>query len=89
MVWNEDEERQYEAIAYSSLLEVYEDAGLSRSDPQGRARFLLNTVLDLSEGPKGEIVDMMYIMGKPATLNFLEELTKRVFEEQKEQNLFK
>tara|TARA_Y100000310_G_C20462336_1_gene705975 strand:- start:145 stop:405 length:261 start_codon:yes stop_codon:yes gene_type:complete len=72
--WSQEEINEYVQVENEGLSDLYEKAGIPTSDPEARAKHLLENFLDLTMTDEDLVMSKAKIDGKLAALNLLEEL---------------
>lgn len=74
MVWTDSEIREYKPRMYERVQEIYEIAGIPTSNPEERAKYLAEEVLQLTMLDHEALMRKAHKEGRAATLNLLEDM---------------
>jgi len=82
-MWDEDEIKNYRQVDYAPLQELYASMGIPKTDPERRAEFLTEDVIDLTHADQDAIMLTAASLGNDIGLNGLEQMAIALHKEGK------
>jgi hypothetical protein len=72
--WTEDEKKSYEQLSSRRLDSLYKNANIPRTEPEKRAQYLMERVLELTTKDQDLINQIVVNEGRDRALNILEQM---------------